>query len=259
MKLNSGLYVGDIQHRRFSPRENIFSYNVCYFFLDLNEIVSIFRIPFLFSYDKPGILSFWRKDYLGQSSESLDTSVRNLIALKTQQTCTGPIRLLANISYFGFCFNPVCFYYCYADDGVTLQFIVSEITNTPWGEKHQQVFTILDKKINTYHFPKDFHVSPFMPMEIDYTWHFKYPSEQLFVYMQDSLQGSNEIIFDSTLRLDYRPLTAANVIGSFFKFPFITFKTMAAIYYQAMKLFIKRIPFYSHPSKEKVYDNSNIT
>ena len=259
MNVNSALYIGDIQHRRFSPKENIFSYKVCYFFIDLNEMTTIFRIPFLFTYNKPGLLSFWRKDYMGSRSESLEKSVRTLINLKTNKVCNGPIRLLANISYFGFCFNPVCFYYCYANDGVTLQFIVSEITNTPWGEKHQRVFTTSGNNLNTYEFQKDFHVSPFLPMEMDYTWKFHGPGQQLNVYMQNRSSGKKEIIFDSSLNLERKPLTATNVFVSFLKFPLITFKTMAGIYYQALKLFLKKVPFFSHPSKEKIYDNSSIT
>ena len=246
MKQKSALYIGTIDHKRFSPKENTFTYSGCYFFLDLDEIPKLFRIPFLFSYNRPGILSFWQKNYLDEST------VRNLIFAKTQKKSTGPIRLLTNISYFGFCMNPVSFYYCYGSDDNTLEFIVSEITNTPWGEKHQQVFETTTEKISTYNFPKDFHVSPFMPMSIDYTWVFHRPDENLYVYMQNRNQGEKKVIFDSTLKLIRQPLTMANVTLAFLKFPFVTLKTMLAIYYQAAKLYIKRVPFYAHPLKEKV-------
>lgn len=246
MKQTSALYIGTIDHKRFSPRKNAFTYSGCYFFLDLDEIPELFRIPFLFSYNRPGILAFWQKNYLDKST------VRNLIFAKTQKKSAGPIRLLTNISYFGFCMNPVSFYYCYGSDGNTLEFIVSEITNTPWGEKHQQVFETTSEKISTFNFPKDFHVSPFMPMSIDYTWVFHRPDENLYVYMQNRNQGEKKVIFDSTLKLNRQPLSAANVTLAFLKFPFVTLKTMLAIYYQAAKLYIKRVPFYSHPLKEKV-------
>jgi len=245
MKLKSSLYIGTIDHQRFSPRENTFTYSGCYFFLDIEEIPELFRFPLLFSYNRPGILSFWQKNYLSEST------VRNLIFAKTQKKSAGPIRLLTNISYFGFCMNPVSFYYCYGVDGTSLEFIVSEITNTPWGEKHQQVFEATSQKISTFNFPKDFHVSPFMPMTIDYTWVFHRPDENLFVYMQNRNVGEKKVIFDSTLKLTRQPLTAANVSLAFLKFPFVTLKTMLAIYYQAAKLYIKRVPFYSHPMKEK--------
>ncbi|MBA2404777.1 MAG: DUF1365 domain-containing protein [Bdellovibrionales bacterium] len=259
MNTKSALYVGEIEHRRFSPKKNFFSYSVCYYFLDLKEIPALFNIPLLFSLNRPGLLSFWRKDYLGSETQSIDQAVRDVILAKTQKICLGPIRMLANISYFGFCFNPVSFYYCYAEDGETLQFIVSEITNTPWGEKHQQVFSFAEKEISTFRFAKDFHVSPFMPMNIDYTWVFGKPDAGLHVFMQNRNMSEQMVNFDSTLKLERRELTAKNIFTYFLKFPFVTMKTMLAIYFQAAILFMKRVPFYSHPSKEKVYDNSSIT
>jgi DUF1365 family protein len=259
MTIKSALFVGDIEHRRLSPKTNSFTYRVCYYFLDLKKIPSLFNIPFVFSYNKPGLLSFWRKDYLGNSSESIEASVQRLVFEHTQKEVKGPIFLLANISYFGLCFNPVSFYYCYGEDGETLEFIVSEITNTPWGEKHRQVFEVGDKKINTFEFPKDFHVSPFMPMTIDYTWVFHKPSDELYVYMQNRNKGEKRVIFDSTLKLTSLPMTSRNIILAFAQFPFVTFKTMFAIYYQALVLFIKRVPFHTHPLKEKFHDNSSST
>lgn len=246
MNLNSALYTGEIEHRRLFPIRNIFSYGVCYYFLDLKEVPSLFSIPFVFSHNRPGILSFWDKDYL--STES----IRALIKDQTQQISTGPIRLLTNISYFGFCFNPVSFYYCYNDNGTTLEYIISEITNTPWGEKHSQVFTCANNDKNTFQFLKNFHVSPFMPMKIDYTWIFKRPDDQLYVLMQNRNQGETPLLFDSTLKLKRKTFTLKNVISIFVRFPFVTFKTMLAIYFQALKLYLKKVPFYSHPSKEEV-------
>lgn len=251
MMWKSALYIGEVEHRRLAPKKNIFTYSVCYYFLDLDETPQLFRFPFLFSYNFPGILSFWRKDYLGEKTTPLKKSIKELIQQSTQQTFEGSISLLTNISYFGFCFNPVSFYYCYSPIDQSLQYVVSEITNTPWGEKHRQVFTFKqDETKKTFQFPKDFHVSPFMPMNIDYTWVFHAPDEDLFVYMQNRNQGEKHLLFDTTLKLKRYKLTAATVLWQFLRFPLVTFKTMLAIYYQATKLFFKRIPFYTHPSKE---------
>lgn len=251
MTSKSAIYIGDVEHRRLAPKKNIFSYSVCYYFLELEEIPKIFKFPFLFSYNFPGLLSFWRKDYLGSKEKDLKAAVKEEIFKATQQTFEGQIKLLTNISYFGFCMNPVSFYYCYDSEGKNLKYIVSEITNTPWGERHPQVFSFdqeKDKKV--YEFPKNFHVSPFMPMTIDYTWVFHTPNEKLFVYMQNRNKGEKELIFDSTLKLVRKDLNASNVALSFFSFPFVTLKTMVAIYYQAAKLYFKNVPFYTHPSKE---------
>jgi DUF1365 family protein len=249
----NALYVGNIEHRRFSPKENMFNYQVAYYFVDLEKAAKTFNIPFLFSFNSSGILSFWQKDYLSPQT------VRESIKEMTGKDSRGPIKILTNISYFGFCFNPVSFYYCYAEDQETLEFIVSDITNTPWREKHRQVFEMEDQIKKDFNFLKGFHVSPFMPMNIDYAWIFKKPSDQLYVLMQNRPQNDSTIIFDSTLMLKRYELNARNVIGTFLKLPLVTFKTVLAIYYQAFKLWIKKVPFYTHPSKEKVYDNSTLT
>lgn len=245
MSLKSFLYKGKIEHRRFAPRGHEFSYNVCYYFLDLQEVPKIFNRPFLFSFNKPGILSFWRKDYFGNPEVSLDESVRKLVFEKSGEHLTGPIRILTNISYFGFCFNPVSFYYCY-DDQENLKYVMSEVTNTPWKERHQHFFTFSGFEKTTYRLEKDFHVSPFMPMDIDYTWVFNRPAETINVLMQNRNKGEQALLFDSTLELKRLPLTSLNIFLSFLQFPFVTFKTAIAIYWHALKLYFK-VPFYDHP------------
>lgn len=243
---HDSLYIGEIEHRRFTPRENSFTYGVSYYFLDLEKASDMFNGKILFTFNKPGLLSFWEKDYLKAQE------VRETITDATGKESLGPIRILTNISYFGFCFNPVSFYYCYGVDGRTLEFIVSVITNTPWGEKHRRVFEFQNKTKQVYEFSKDFHVSPFMPMEIDYTWVFENPDQRLSVFMQNRNPNESGVIFDSTLTLKREPLTKSAMVSAFLRFPFLTFKTVAAIYYQALKLYIKRVPVHTHPLKENL-------
>ena len=250
--MKSALFVGEVEHRRFAPVKNEFTYSVCYYFIDLDEVESLFRFPFLFSYNFPGILSFWRKDYLGDKKKALKDEVIQSIKDKTGKSFEGSVRILTNISYFGYCFNPVTFYYCY-DKHEKLSFIVSQVTNTPWGERHIDVLEVTEaKEKNVFKFAKEFHVSPFMPMEIDYTWVFNNPQEDIYVYMQNRNTGTAPVVFDSTMKLKKREFTAFNVLKYFVLFPFNTFKTSAAIYYQAGILyFIKRTPFYTHPKKKE--------
>jgi hypothetical protein len=107
-------------------------------------------------------------------------------------------------------------------------------------------------ELKIHRFPKEFHVSPFMPMQIDYTWVFKAPDEKLTVLMQNRNKDQTQVIFDSALELNRLPLTIGNIITSFLRFPFVTLKTILAIHYQALKLYIKRSPVYDHPHKEKI-------
>src|SRR5690349_11192691 len=102
--MNSAIYTGTLRHRRFQPTDNSFAYSVCLYYLDLAEINNI---PWI-----PGLAQFRRKDYLGDPAILLDQAVRDLVQKETGRRPAGPIRLLTQIAYLGYCFNPVSFYYC---------------------------------------------------------------------------------------------------------------------------------------------------
>lgn len=254
----SFLYSGTLRHHRFSPVNHDFTYNVFYFYLDLDEVTSIFRYPFILSYNFPGILSFWRKDYFGEKSKDLKEEVKRIVRDKTGHELKGPIRLLANISYLGHCFNPVSFYYCFKENGVDLDYIVAEVTNTPWGEKYQHVVKPQGKTKETFTMKKDFHVSPFMPMGIDYTWVMNTPDEELCVYMQNRLTGQKDLLFDSDLQLSRHPLNRKSLLKHFLRYPLMTMQTVAAIYFEALRLFLKKVPFLTHPDKIQPKDDTHV-
>ena len=250
MNGKSCIYEGHVEHRRFSPVKHEFTYGALYYLIDLDEVQSIFNIPFIMSYNFPGLLSFWRKDYLGNKNIPLKEAVADFVFNESGKRPEGPIRLLTNISYFGFCFNPASFYYCFAKDGVTLESIVLEVTNTPWNERHQYLMKYEGAGKKTFKLNKVFHVSPFMPMNIDNTWVFNNPGEKTYILMQNRYTGQSELIFDSTLECKMIPLTRWTMFTSFLKFPLITFKTALAIYWQAVILyFLKKAPFHNHPSQ----------
>ena len=96
---------------------------------------------------------------------------------------------------------------------------------------------------------KEFHVSPFMPMDIDYDWRFSQPSDRLTVHMQNFVDSRK--LFDATLDLDYRPMTSMNMARVLLQYPVITIKVVVAIYYQALRLMLKRTPFFDHPASRK--------
>jgi DUF1365 family protein len=101
-------------------------------YLDLDELPTLFRGRWFWSVDRPALARFRRSNHLGDPSQKLSDSVRDLVEVKTGHRPEGPVRLLTHLSYFGYCFNPVSFYYCFAADGVTLETIVAEVNNTPF-------------------------------------------------------------------------------------------------------------------------------
>ncbi len=247
--MHSCLYTGRVDHRRFTPREHKFHYQIFTLYLDLDELPKLFERFWLWSVNKRNIASFRRKDHLGANDTDLKTAVYDLVEQHTGTRPNGPIRLLTNLSYFGMRFNPVSFYYCFDQQDDTLKYIVAEVNNTPWGE---QFCYVMDAK-NNQHLPqaqryfakKQFHVSPFMPMDIDYDWRFALPGEKLAVHMENYRVG--EKVFDATLNMQRRPINSRELTRVLIRFPFQTVKVVGAIYFEALRLWLKRIPFIGHP------------
>lgn len=243
-KLQSAIYAGWVSHQRLQPKTHSFRYQLFMLYLDLEELPYLFKNNRLWSYLKPNFAYFRREDYLGPAEQPLDDCVRNLVEKHTGQRPLGRIGLLTHCRYWGICFNPVSFYYCYDTKGA-LQAIVSHITNTPWKERFAYVHEVRPGEPLLFKLEKDFHVSPFMPMDIDYQWQFSPPGETLNVHMQNWRQ--EQAIFFATLELHRQPWESSTLNRMLFNYPWMTLKVIAAIYWQALRLWIKKTPFYSHP------------
>ena len=186
--MDSAIYTGVVTHKRYSKVNHKFKYHVFMIYLDLDELDSLFRSQWFWSVDKKNIASFNRKDHLGDPNLSLKQSVIDLVYERIGLSLDGPVRLLTHLRYWGYCFNPVSFYYCYDKNGQNLEVIVAEINNTPWGEQHCYVLKIHTDGTNQDHhfiFPKEFHISPLMPMNLTYDWWFSVPKKQLRVHMNN--------------------------------------------------------------------------
>lgn len=249
--MHSALYTGRLRHRRFAPRAHRFSYRLFMMYVDLAELDQIFRGRWLWSARRPALAWLRRADYLGDPDLPIDTVVRERVAAQSGVRPAGPIRMLTHLRYYGVGFNPVTFYYCFDAADTRVESIVAEITNTPWNERHAYVLTDpvseTPSRVQRYRFAKSFHVSPFMPMEMNYDWHFGMPGRCLAVNMQNFQHG--ERVFDATLSLSRREIGAAALARALVAFPCMTASVLAGIYTQALKLYIKRIPFHAHPSR----------
>jgi len=247
--LHSAIYEGWVRHRRHAPHPHAFRYRICMIYLDLAEIDRVFAQRWLWSAGRRNIAQFRRSDYLGDPSVPLADAVRERVRAHTGVAPAGPIRLLTHLRYFGHCFNPVSFYYCYAADGVTLDSIVAEITNTPWNERHSYVLPLATSPqhagVHAWAFRKAFHVSPFLPLDRDYAWRLTPPGQSLHVHMDVLREGLRE--FDATLALDRREWNAANLARVLWRYPAMTLKVVAAIHWQALLLWLRRNPVYTHP------------
>lgn len=243
----SCLYVGEVRHRRFSPRPHRFNYQLFMVYLDLSELETVFKGCWLWSARRPAVAWFRRQDHFGDPRIPLDRYVRNLAERETGRRPQGPIRLLTHLRYFGYCMNPICVYYCFKPDGETLDLLVAEVSNTPWGEKIGYVLDVANQTGGHQHaeFQKAMHVSPFMPMDLRYRWHSIRPGPHLAIHL-DVNKGSSRLL-DATLSLRRRPLDGWNRAKVLARFPLMTLKVIAAIHWEAVRLLFKRTPVFSHP------------
>ncbi|MGM9486871.1 DUF1365 domain-containing protein [Ideonella sp. YS5] len=251
--MQSAIYSGWLEHRRFAPRPHAFRYRLFMVCLDLAELDRVFAGRWLWSTTRRAPARFDRRDHFGDPALSLDESVRRLVQEQTGTRPTGPIRLLTHLRYWGYVFNPVSFFYCLDAGGERIEAVVAEVNNTPWGERHCYVLPGAAQAGGAVraHTDKAMHVSPFHPMELRYAWHLGHPGEALDVAMalrRTTGEDAAAPLFSATLRLHRVPISAASLAGALLRFPWMTLQVIAAIHWQALRLWLKRTPVHDHPA-----------
>ena len=258
--MHSCIYEGWIRHRRFRPVEHSFRNKLFLIYLDLAELDKVFRGRIAWSSRRMALARFKRSDHFGDPNQPLDESVRQFVEQAGHPRPTGPIRMLAHLRYFGYAINPVSFFYCF-DQNETLQYVVAEVTNTPWGETHCYVISP-DQFVandNSSASPKTFHVSPFMPMDVQYCWQMTppqpEPNSKLTVAITnyranaENDTDTSEPFFDAMLTLERREISTWQLSRVLMRYPLMTVQVVSSIYWQALRLWWKGCPFYSHPKK----------
>jgi DUF1365 family protein len=257
--MHSAIYRGYVRHRRFTPHAHRFSYQVFMMYLDLDELDKVFAVSPFWSRKPWRPARFERSDFLGDPAVPLKRAVQQRIHDETGLWHEGPIRMLANLRYFGFNINPISCYYCF-DAQKALQFIVVEVTNTPWNERQSYVIQCDPKqRFQRSQFQKLMHVSPFNPMNMMYHWCSNNPQRVLSLNLETERDG--EIDMDATMALKRRDINGASLAGILLQHPWMTAKVALTIYWQALKLWVKRNPFYDHPKSQnwEHQDQSTIT
>lgn len=257
--MESCLYEGRIHHRRVRPVEHAFEAPLFMVYLDLEELPEVFRSRWLWSAERPALARFRREDHLGDPRLPLDRALRDLVAERSGRRPRGPIRLLTHLRYFGYVFNPVSFYYCFAPDAARVEAIVAEVTNIPWLERHCYVLVPeapgatgggVGGARDPLRFvtPKRFHVSPFMGMDMRYRWAFQMPDERLMVRIESHHEPGGPL-FSASLALARREITSASLARVLVRYPALTAQVVARIYWQAWRLRRKGVPWHDHPQR----------
>ncbi|REL26884.1 DUF1365 domain-containing protein [Thalassotalea euphylliae] len=270
---SSAVFVGSVRHRRFSPKAHSFSYPLYMLGLDVDEISAGEANSSLLGNQWYKPLRFNEQDYLRGEPGTLKQRIVNKISSLGGSGLINSITMLVQVRCFGLYFSPANFYFAYCKSG-ECQYMLVEVSNTPWNKRH---YYLVDMK-QIAPSEKDFHVSPFMDLNMAYHWRVIAPSrnQQSNTIENSSCTRSahdkanevtnssaaktlihienrtpqNEKLFDATLALKRLPLTNGNLGKVWRKFPAMTLNVVTGIYIQALKLLLKRIPFVPYQHKE---------
>jgi DUF1365 family protein len=255
--VRSALYVGSVRHRRLGAPLSEFRHRLFMVYLELADLPGVFDASPLWSARRPALAWFRRSDHLGDPDVGLEESVRRLVAERTGRRPEGPIGLLTHLRYFGHCFNPVSFYYCWEPGGKDLVAVIAHVTNTPWGESHAYVMPVSESadhgsaNVSSGSFEKRLHVSPLMGMEHVYELRVTDPAERLAVHIA-SADREGRPVFDATLSLKRQELTGPNMRMALARYPFLTMRIMARIYSHALRLRLRGARYFPHPGSKAV-------
>jgi DUF1365 family protein len=252
MSLHSAIYVGRVRHRRREPART-FSFPLFMVYLDLAEVDRVLSMSRLWGRSRWCPARFRRDDYLEPHDLALDEAVRRRVEASLGRRPSGPIRMLTHLRYFGYVFNPVTFYYCF-EESDRVSAIVAEITNTPWRERHAYVLDSKrlpfapDVRPMRWRFGKEFHVSPFLPLDLEYDWTFTTPGDSLLVHMNvRDRRPTSARVFDATLSLERRDMTPARLRAVLARYPLMTAQVILKIHAEALGLWLRRAPVFPHP------------
>lgn len=246
--LESGIYSGMVHHLRTVPKIHRFNYNIFLYWLKLSELPQLETQVKGFNVEqkKWSMVNFCRADYLGDSALSLQDSVlgrmnelqKPVSGEQITPRLTGDVFMLGQVRTFGLYFSPVNFYYLRNAHGV-FSHMLAEVSNTPWNKRHHYLVDLAQQNDSQ----KAFHVSPFNPMDMVYKWNIKIPDEHLRLRLSCYQQEKH---FEASLDMQKVPLNSATLRKALFSIPSMTIKTVIGIYWQAIKLFFKRVPIYTH-------------
>ena len=248
--MESCIYEGRVLHQRSSPTSHKFEFPMFMMYLDLAELPEVFRGRWLWSHRRPALARFDRRDHLGDPEVPLDRAVRDLVETNCGSRPSGPIRLLTHLRYLGLAFNPVSFFYCFSESGDALEAIVAEVTNTPWKERHCYVLRPesgeFEQPVQRFVDRKDFHVSPFMDMDVTYHWSVATPGRTLRIGIAN--RGSDgKGFFSALLEMKRVEIDGGSLARVLARYPWMTAQVIAGIYWQAWRLHRKGVPYHPHP------------
>jgi DUF1365 family protein len=232
---------GQVRHARLRPARHAFAYPTCFLLLPLRSLHA--GIPSALRHNRPGALSFWDKDHGDGRANALEW-LDELLRGAGIEDADGEAWLHCYPRVLGYAFKPVSFWYCHRRDG-SLRAIVVEVNNT-FGERHCY---LLDEPRFGHELEaaKVFHVSPFCRVEGRYRFRFLFTPERDRTVVRIDHDDSAGPLLQTSVSGQLQPLTAAAARRALWRHPLMTLAVIARIHWQAVRLAVKRVPFFSKP------------
>ena len=245
----SAIYEGEVRHVRTAPARHAFTRSFSWLAIDLDEWPTIFQGRWLW-----GRRGFWpysvrRRDHLGDPGTSLKDSIHDWIESTGRPRPSGRVVMFTLPGFFGFAMNPVSMYFCF-DPQERLQWVVAEVNNTPWGERQCYLLDPRQEAAGPSSIGKSMHVSPFLPMDLDYRWALNWTESRLGVSFH--CRRSNDTLLSVSLDLTRHEWFAARLRRWVWRHPLGGLGVWLDIYWQAVRLKFKGVPIHSHPRKREL-------
>ena len=233
--MSSAIYEGTLMHARRTPRRNVFRYPVSYFLFDLDELPELERRVRFFSYNGHAPVTLRDADHFDGGR------LKDEVLALAGDPSIERVLMLAQPRVLGYVFNPVSFYWCYRADG-SLACMVAELNNT-FGERLPEVLRGPDLR---YEQRKRLHVSPFFGLDQSYEYAFSQPGDEVWarIHVRDD-DGSRPLT--AVLHGRGRPLTTRSLVRTLVRYPLMPLRVTVLIHWQALRLFLKRVPFHHKP------------
>jgi DUF1365 family protein len=230
----TGIYWGRVMHHRFSPKRNYFTYPVFIFAMDLDEIEDWKQSLHFFGHNCFSLYTLRDSDHASVPGRTIKENVLSLLRERGYEEPVDQIVMVTQFRVLGYLFNPVTFYYCYAG-GEEVAY-VAEVNNT-FHQRHSYVFfggqeSFLAEKV--------FYVSPFLEMDLSYHFRFKPLEGSWAVYIDDYKAG--KAVLKTHIAGKLRPFSDWELLKSFLKIPWMSVWIIAWIHWQALRLWIKKVP-----------------
>ncbi|MBB3810687.1 DUF1365 domain-containing protein [Pseudochelatococcus contaminans] len=241
------LYPGEVMHQRLKPFGHRFTYNVFSLLVDIDRLPEMAQATRLLSVDAPGFASFHQADHVAKPGQTLRQHVDALLSEAGLERPARRVLLLAYPRILGYVFNPLSVYFAY-DESDRLVALIYAVRNT-FGQRHTYVAPLREGEAGPAGISqtrtKIFHVSPFIPMGARYRFRILPPGRRVRLYIHETEAGEGLLTatFDGTAK----PLTGRNLAGLLARFPLMTFKIIAAIHWQALRLWLKGARFHPEP------------